>query len=181
MGGAGRKKGCIAKKWRDRQAAILNRVTPEPNTGCWLWTACLSSTGYGSGTRGGKRFNAHKLAYESFIGPVPDDLHVLHRCDVRACCNPAHLFIGTPLDNMRDMESKGRSRRRFVTRTRGSENHGSLLDEITVECLRVGIASGAHSQADWVRWTGVSQMSISQATRGDTWAHVTNRFGNNPC
>ena len=57
----------------------------------------------------------HRLMWEQKNGPVPDGLFVLHRCDVRACCNPDHLFLGTPLDNMQDMHAKGR----FIPNTEG--------------------------------------------------------------
>lgn len=51
----------------------------------------------------------HRLAYEAYVGPIPTGLHVLHKCDVRSCCNPHHLFVGTAKDNMQDCKKKGRS------------------------------------------------------------------------
>jgi hypothetical protein len=160
-------------KWRDRQAAIRLRTVLEPNAGCWLWTAAKSSTGYGSVRLGGKTYNAHRLSYESFIGAVPEGLQVLHRCDVRSCVNPDHLFLGTQLDNMRDMDAKGRRVTRITEKhRRGDECYNSKLSDIIVECMRVGIRAGAHSQADWARWLQVSQSVVSEAVRGVTWRHV---------
>jgi hypothetical protein len=89
-----------------------DRVIPEPNSGCWLWEGATNGTGHGriGWRRGGVSYFAyvHRLAWEQANGPVPDGISVLHRCDVRACCNPEHLFLGTQQDNVRDMHAKGR-------------------------------------------------------------------------
>lgn len=78
--------------------------------GCWLWIGAKNSHGYGYfAVTHNWIVRAHRIAFELTTGPVPVDLHVLHRCDVRACVNPAHLFLGTQLDNVRDMVAKGRS------------------------------------------------------------------------
>jgi hypothetical protein len=53
---------------------------------------------------------AHRIAYELHVGPIPDGAYVLHRCDVKPCCNPAHLFLGDQAANMRDKSEKGRAK-----------------------------------------------------------------------
>ena len=58
----------------------------------------------------GARVLAHRVAWELFIGGIPDNMFVLHRCDNPKCCNPKHLFLGTQSDNAKDMHSKGRGR-----------------------------------------------------------------------
>jgi hypothetical protein len=79
---------------------------------CVEWPYRKDKDGYGVFAGAGERHvTAARLMYQLFVGPIPDGLHVLHHCDNRACCNPAHLFVGTHLDNMNDRDSKGRNLR----------------------------------------------------------------------
>ncbi len=86
---------------------IEKNITRVPFSGCWLWTKSVVR-GYGRASRGVKFAYAHRVAYEDYVGPIPKGLWVLHRCDVPSCCNPAHLFLGTPKDNTADSMAKGR-------------------------------------------------------------------------
>lgn len=77
--------------------------------GCWEWRGAVSSSGYGNINLNPGTLKAHRVAFRIFHGKDPKEKLVLHTCDNRLCCNPAHLFLGTNQDNMTDMTSKGRS------------------------------------------------------------------------
>jgi hypothetical protein len=91
-------------------AVIAKRSIPEPMSGCWLWTGAIASHGYGHTRFDGETWYAHRLSWHAHRGPITPGMWVLHRCDVPACVNPAHLFLGTATDNAQDRENKGRGR-----------------------------------------------------------------------
>lgn len=99
----------------DRSKSTRERIEegsePITETGCWVWVASVYGKGYGQLWFNGKHLSAHRVAYEAFIGPIPEGLHVLHRCDMPACVNPAHLFLGTNKANSDDKVEKGRQAR----------------------------------------------------------------------
>lgn len=85
---------------------------PEPNSGCWLWLGACDGHGYGVLNLDGFVAKAHRFSYRTFRGPIPKGLLICHKCDVRPCCNPNHLFLGTHADNHADMKAKDRPRGR---------------------------------------------------------------------
>jgi len=84
-------------------------ATPEPNTGCWLWSGKTFEDGYGRlHARSIGESRAHRASYHLYRGEIPDGMLVCHTCDTPSCINPDHLFLGAPLDNTADMMAKGR-------------------------------------------------------------------------
>jgi hypothetical protein len=97
----------------ERFYAAIEKV---PEGGCWIWMKSLMCTRYGCIRIDKKTHTAHRLSWQIHNGPIPDGMHVLHRCDVRECVNPHHLFLGTNQENITDSVKKGR--RKGVSRNR---------------------------------------------------------------
>lgn len=76
---------------------------------CWLWRGAVLPFGHGRFRLNGRVALAHRVAYSLYVGDIPEDKFVLHKCDVPQCINPDHLFLGTKKDNTQDMLSKGRA------------------------------------------------------------------------
>lgn len=103
-----------------KKEKFLNRVSIGVNEVCWPWKGSLSTAGYGILSFYGHRTYAHRVSYLLFKDPnfklfqngrnTENSLHVLHSCDNPNCVNPNHLRLGTPGENMRDRDSKGRNR-----------------------------------------------------------------------
>ena len=131
---------------------------------CWIWTATRNSGGYGRARMKGRRYLTHRLVYMWLVGPIPDELHVLHRCDNPPCCNPDHLFLGTDMDNVHDAITKGRH-------VRGEKAGRSVLCEADV----IGIRSCASNGVNFVqiaRRYGISHRTARSVVRRETWKHV---------
>lgn len=142
---------------------FMDKVSPEPNSGCWLWTATVDSCGYGlfgvGGSGNSKR--AHRVSYEMFKGSIGDGLKVCHRCDNPSCVNPDHLFCGTDADNMADRDSKNRT-------AKGSKNGKSVLNEELVMFIR----NDRRSERAIASEIGVSRGTVNAVRSGRTWGHV---------
>lgn len=138
-------------------------------TGCWEWQGVRSPDGYGRYYPAmGIKLQAHRHAYALVHGPIPNDLCVLHRCDNPACCNPAHLFLGTRTDNAADRQAKGRTRTGTL---RGVDNPGAKFTADDVRSIRARVASG-ETRTALAREYGVSLTAISLITRRKHYREV---------
>lgn len=90
----------------------VNKNGPIPKEGfspCWIWTGCMHKSGHGQTQFQGMGVQyTHRLSWQIANGNIPPGMCVCHTCDVPACCNPRHMFLGTRSDNMRDMWAKAR-------------------------------------------------------------------------
>ena len=94
---------------RPLAVVVGSSSVPEPNSGCFLWFGAQQKDGYGVVSHRGRNLLAHRAAWEVAHGAAPPrDKYVLHRCDVPWCVNPAHLYLGTQYDNMRDAVQRKR-------------------------------------------------------------------------
>ncbi len=125
------------------QEKFWSRVNRQPADGCWLWIGARSSNGYGSVRLGKRMVNAHRIAWVMYNGEIPQDVWVLHICDVncsagdksyRLCVRPGHMFLGTAHDNAQDASVKGRlatgdrsGQRLHPERTARGDRNGSRL------------------------------------------------------
>ena len=137
---------------------FMARVTPEPNTGCWLWTGNCDAFGYGRLCP----HRAHRLALQLSGVEVQDGVDVLHRCDVPGCVNPDHLFLGTAADNKRDEMKK--LRHNF-----GERNGRRRLTIEQVRRARALVLSGVQQKAVAAE-LGVHPSTVSYICSGSRWS-----------
>lgn len=192
------------KPIESRRGPVADRFWPKVDQSggpdaCWPWMAGRFTSGYGAFKINGKLAKASRVAWQLTFGPIPHDgsYHggcVLHRCDNRACCNPAHLWIGTPEDNARDAAAKGRTAsgdrngsrlhpERLVRgaqhpaytkpelRARGERCGSAKLKAADIPMIRARVAEGA-TVAAVARAYGMSEGAIDRIVKRRSWAHI---------
>lgn len=143
------------------------RVAKRSPEGCWPFTRAdgTIAPGYGRIYSGHGESRsillAHRLSYEIAFGPIPEGMHVRHRCDYPACVNPTHLVIGTHGDNMRDMAERGRAARNF-----GTASGRAVLTEEQVAEIRRRYVTHRQLATEF----GVTVDAIRSALHG--WKHI---------
>lgn len=91
-------------------ARIDEKIVAVPETGCWIWTGCINSQGYGTVRHCGRMDYVHRVIYRLLKRThIPRAMVLMHSCDTRACCNPDHVRPGSHRANMRDMVAKDRA------------------------------------------------------------------------
>lgn len=139
-------------------------------TGCWEKSGTKKGT-YGKVRIAGETIFTHRASYLYHFKSIPSNLFVLHKCDNPSCCNPEHLFLGTQLDNMQDMQKKGR---RVSITLKGDLNGNSRLKE--AEVINIFLSNVPR---EWLaRNYAVSVNTIDAIKTGRIWKHITEGLGN---
>jgi len=163
---------------------------PTSGDGCWLWELRPNAQGYGRASMGGRSTElAHHVSFKLFGNALAAGECVLHRCDVRLCVNPNHLFKGDRGDNARDMAAKGRQflqqhperakrgadhPRRQLPRERfahGATHPNATLTEAQVIEIRERVAGG-EAKSHVARRFGISPFAVGWISSGEGWPHV---------
>lgn len=144
----------------ERLAAYIDR-SGGPDA-CWPWTRGKTSSGYGSmrNKEGGTQI-AHRVVMEQVHGPIDRALDVMHLCNNPPCCNPAHLSIGTRIENQAYMVESGRA-------CTGERNGMSRLTAENVAEIR-SLRGAGWKQRELAARFGVAQSTISKIDRGARW------------
>lgn len=132
---------------------------------CWLWTGMKDRDGYGKIKKNKKTIRAHRLSYEIHFETHPKDLLVRHKCDVPACVNPEHLFLGTSADNTHDRHAKGRT-------AKGN----ARIDQEKADEIRRLFFLESKNQSEIARLFGVTQACIWLIVENRTWKSETSKI-----
>lgn len=164
---------------KNSHASKFDEMLKHTDSGCLLWSGySIKSNGlenfrYGRLGINGRKMLAHRYAYERAHGPIPEGMHVLHKCDTPLCCNVDHLFLGTHKENMNDMHGKDRSYSGPVTWAPKGEKHRSakLTEEVIMNAKILHFFSGV-SQSQLSRAYRVNNSVMHRAITGKTWKHI---------
>lgn len=135
------------------------------DTGCWEWNGSRRGTGYGRLFVSGRATATHRLAYETWVGPIPKGLLIRHKCDNPPCMNPTHLETGTHLDNAQDRESRTHS-------NKGSSNPNAKLSPEDVLGMRQEYGYGVLTQQMLAEIHGVTKDAIYKALHSHSWREI---------
>jgi hypothetical protein len=144
---------------RTAQQRFDEKWVLDPDSGCHLWTAAIQEHGYGKIKHAGRMARAHRVAWELAHGPIPREMRVLHKCDVRRCVLVDHLFLGTAAQNSADMVIKGRQ-------MRGESHVFAKLTDAQVAEIRAEYAAGGVTQKQLAVKRGCSRECVGLIVRG---------------
>lgn len=145
----------------------------KAENGCWLWTAAtVKSLGYGRFGFGREVDYAHRASWRIFRGPIPKGMFVCHRCDVRHCVNPGHLFIGSQRENMRDAADKGRIKLPRANYASDETHQVSKLTNDQVQAIRRAELWNGEVRRSFAERFGVTPACVWMARTGRTFKDV---------
>ena len=150
---------------------LWSRVKKTSKNKCWLWfSTSKNEHGYGILNYNGRTEKAHRIAYQLFYNcKLTSDQHLLHSCDIPACCNPHHLKIGTQQENMQNAIDRGRNSPPPVHR--GENNNKAKLTESKVRIIRKSFKNGV-SIINLSKKFNVTRPTINQIVKRETWKHI---------
>lgn len=150
---------------------LARNTAPPDERGCTLWTGAILRSGYGQISIGGKRagsIRTHRAAWIVAHGDIPRGMHVCHHCDVKACVNPEHLFVGTNADNIADKVAKDRQ-------ARGVGHGKARLTEQQVLNIRHLWDTRAMTGRALATEFGISRASVTLIVHRQIWRHLDDR------
>lgn len=150
---------------RTLEAVLCAAIDVGAPGDCWLWRRSVTPNGYGKLGIGGKTFGAHRVVCELAHGPAPRGAEAMHSCDVRRCCNPAHLRWGSRSENVADMHRKGRASQ---VRAHGERSARAKLAEADVRQILASREPAAVLAARF----GVRAATVREIRAGRSWAHL---------
>lgn len=104
-------RNAVMKRWKNSptvEERFWSNVDQKSSDECWPWKLAPTSGGYGRMKIRGKMISSHRLSWSIAYGPIPEGRYICHRCDNKICCNPHHLYCGTPKSNAEDARIRGR-------------------------------------------------------------------------
>ncbi len=149
-------------KTKERFEAKINKTND-----CWLWTGAKNDMGYGYIRLDGRSVRAHRVSYELYVGKISKTKQINHKCHVRNCVKPTHLYAGTSSQNMIDMFESGRGETR-----RGEKSAMAKLTTANVRAIRKSVEKGISTQKDLAKQYGVSNTVISNVVNRKSWKHI---------
>jgi len=146
---------------------IFDKVVAGLNN-CMIFTGCCTDRGYGAVRYKGLVEKAHRVSYMTCIGPIPNDIHVLHKCDNPPCVNPNHLFLGDDKINVHDMMIKGRANQA----KKGSVNGRAIVSEADVIEIRKLFDSGEMTITELAYKYKLTWRPTQMIVKRMTWRHI---------
>ncbi|RJG10905.1 HNH endonuclease [Pseudomonas cavernicola] len=127
---------------------------------CWIWQGAKAQ-GYGKIWLSGSVLGAHRVSYEIVHGPIPEDMQINHKCDVRDCVNPNHLYVGTAKENTQDMIERNRG----GLFKPGELHHSAKLNNFQVMMIR----ASSERTKDLALAFGINPDHVTRLQRVERW------------